>query len=141
MPTTVRRAKKKRASVSRFHVDHNYALVYPRGFLSTLGLGKSNLAVSVVNLTRDGAMTFLNRRLSNGTPVHLRITTSKSAEIFDVDGEVSWSFRSSATQRLFRTEIRFTHLPPGEVWKIDLLLHCFTQKLAPSPETKFRLLP
>ena len=146
MSTTVRRVKNNlhpHASAGRFRIDRADALLYVRGLLSNLGLGQSNVASAAIDLSCRGALMLLNNRLPAGTPVHLRIKATKYAETFDADGDVYWCIRNSASRTLYRAGIRFTNLPPGEAWKIDLIRQCFTSSppRARTRDTNFRLLP
>ena len=118
--------RKESRGARRFRIDRAGAVLYVRGFLADhFGLGRTNVALAAIDFSESGVLMLLRDPLSNGAPVHVRITTPDSAETFEADGEVRWCFRSTPTAQVYRAGICFKSLPRAQAKKIARIRECF----------------
>ncbi len=74
----------------RFEIDEATPLVYVKGFLNLVGLGKSNKALDVMNLSEGGVLLKTLEKVPKGTKVHVRLKMEKYQDEFNADGVVRW---------------------------------------------------
>jgi len=121
--------RKELRSARRFRIDRAGAVLYVRGFLADhLGLGRTNLALAAIDFSESGVLMLLRDPISNGTPVHFKITTPDSAESFEADGEVRWCFRRSPTANVYRAGICFKNLNRTDRKKVAHIHECFATR-------------
>jgi hypothetical protein len=121
-----------RSSV-RFHVDDAVPLVYEKGLLTAIGIGRTNQARSAVNLSEGGLLVRTHDRMKNGAKVKVRLEIEKLKDIIEAEGVVRWCFQSAKEVGSFYAGIRFTKLPAPAASKIAKLRGYFT-----SPEYRSR---
>jgi len=121
-----------RSSV-RFHVDDAVPLVYERGLLTAIGIGRINQAKSAVNLSEGGLLVRTHDRMKNGAKVKVRLEIEKFKDVIEAEGVVRWCFQSAKEAGNYYAGIRFTKLPAPAASKIAKLRGYFT-----SPEYRSR---
>ena len=125
--------KSELRSSERFPIDDAVPLVYPKTFLSTLGIGRSNEARAAVNLSAGGLLIRTRDRLRNGTPVKIRLHLAKFKDVIEAEGIVRWCSKGAGEGTDYYAGIRFTRVPDPEALKISRLRGYFT-----SPEYRTR---
>jgi Tfp pilus assembly protein PilZ len=125
--------KSELRSSIRFHVDDAIPLVYEKGLLTTIGIGRTNQAKSTVNLSEGGILVRTHDKMKNGTKVRVRLEIEKFKDIIEAEGVVRWCFQSAKEAGNFYAGIRFTNLPAPVASKIAKLRGYFT-----SPEYRSR---
>jgi hypothetical protein len=118
---------------ARFHIDNAVALVYRKGLLQALGIGRVNEARAAVNLSEGGILIRTRDRLQNGTQVIVRLEIETFRDILEAEGVVRWCFRSAGGEQDFYAGIRFTRVAESAALKIPRLRGYFT-----SPEYRSR---
>ena len=123
----------KRCSRTRFPVDGTAAQVYARGWLSALGIGRSNQALAAVNLSEGGVLVRTTGRFKSGTRVQVRLEIEKFNDVIEAEGVVCWCFQSAQDSSEHFAGIRFTRIAGPAASKIASLRGYFT-----SPEIRQR---
>ena len=118
---------------TRFHVDDAVTLVYKKGLLSNLGIGRTNQARAAVNLSEGGILIRTTERMKSGTKVRIRLEIEKFKDVIDAEGLVCWCFQSAREESDFYAGIRFSKLSTEAASKIARLRGYFT-----SPEYRQR---
>jgi len=118
---------------TRFQIDEATTLVYKKGLLTGLGIGRNNEARAAVNLSEGGILVRTHDRLKSGTKVRVRLEIEKFKDVIDAEGVVCWCFQSASDQDDYYAGIRFSKLSPKVASKISRLCGYFT-----SPEYKQR---
>lgn len=133
MPGPPGRKSELRTS-ARFAIDDEAVpLVYEKGLLSALGIGRTNQARAAVNLSEGGILVRTHDRMKTGTKVKVRLEIEKFKDVIEAEGVVRWCFQSAREESNFYAGIRFTHIPPPVASKIAKLRGYFT-----SPEYRTR---
>jgi Tfp pilus assembly protein PilZ len=133
MSGTLPRKSELRGS-QRFRVDGIVPLVYERGMLTTVGIGRKNQARAAINLSEGGLLIRTHGRLKIGTPVHVRLEIEKFSDVIEADGIVRWCFQSATDAKDFYAGLQFLKLPSSIVNKIARLRSYFT-----SPEYMMKM--
>ena len=118
---------------TRFHIDDATTLVYKKGLLTGLGIGRTNEARAAVNLSEGGILVRAHDRLKSGTKVRVRLEIEKFKDVIDAEGVVCWCFQSASDQTDYYAGIKFSKMSPQVASKISKLCGYFT-----SPEYKSR---
>lgn len=118
---------------TRFHVDDAVTLVYKKGLLSALGIGRTNQARATVNLSEGGILVRTHEPMESGTKVKVRLEIEKFKDVLQAEGVVRWCFQNSREQSTYYAGIRFTHVPAPVASKISKLRGYFL-----SPEYRQR---
>lgn len=118
---------------ARFHIDDAVTLVYRKGLLQTLGIGRVNEARAAVNLSEGGILVRTHDRVKAGTKVKVRLEIEKFKDVIEAEGVVRWCFKGANDESEFYAGIRFTEVPDAAVHKIARLRGYFT-----SPEYRTR---
>jgi hypothetical protein len=116
---------------SRFRVENAKTEMYLQGFLTRIGIGRTNEARVAVNLSEGGIMVSTRGKLAPGTKVQIRIEMEKFKDVIEAQGEVRWCYVSARNASEYYTGIRFLKLAPADVSKIGQMRAWFT-----SPEFK-----
>lgn len=140
--TSVRLKRAELRQHPRFRTDDDArAALYVQGFLTKLGIGRTNHAQEAVNLSEGGILLRTQSKLKSGTKVQVRIEIEKYKDLIEAEGEIRWCFQS-AKDTSFYAGIQFKDLPPNQAALIGKMRSWFT-----SPEykqksaTKRRLAP
>ncbi len=126
----VKRAEELRRN-PRFRVEDTKTEMYLQGFLTRIGIGRTNEARVAVNLSEGGILISTRGKLAPGTKVQLRLEMEKFKDIIEAEGEVRWCYVSARNASEYYTGIRFLKLAPADVSKIGQMRAWFT-----SPEFK-----
>ena len=118
---------------TRFHIDDAVTLVYRKGLLQTLGIGRVNEARAAINLSEGGILIRTRDRVKNGTKVKVRLEIEKFKDVIEAEGVVRWCFKGANGDDEFYAGIRFTHVADQSASKIARLRGYFT-----SPEYRSR---
>ena len=118
---------------TRFHIDDAVTLVYKKGLLQSLGIGRTNEARAAVNLSEGGILIRTHDRVKNGTKVKIRLEIEKFKDVIEAEGVVRWCFKGANDDGDFYAGIRFTHVADSAAEKISRLCGYFT-----SPEYRSR---
>lgn len=110
----------------RFPIEDAVPLVYPKTFLTTLGIGRSNEARSAVNLSAGGILISTRDRLRNGTKVRIRLHLEKFKDVIEAEGIVRWCSKGAGEGADYYAGIRFTWVPDPAALKISRLRGYFT---------------
>ena len=111
---------------ARFHIDDAVTLVYKKGLLQTLGIGRVNEARAAVNLSEGGILIRTRDRVKTGTKVKVRLEIEKFKDVIEAEGVVRWCFKGAGDETEFYAGIRFTDVPDAAVAKIARLRGYFT---------------
>lgn len=117
----------------RFQVDDAVTLVYKKGLLQSLGIGRTNEARAAVNLSEGGILIRTGDRLKSGTKVKVRLEIEKFKDVIEAEGVIRWCFKGANDETEWYAGIRFTVVPEAAVAKIARLRGYFT-----SPEYRSR---
>ena len=117
----------------RFQVDDATALMYVRGFMSSLGLGRSNIARGLMNLSEGGVMLRSQEKVSRGEKVHVHLKMDKYQDEFEGDGIVRWCVPSPRKADEYLIGVQFETLKEEQAKKLAKMRDWFT-----SPEFKAR---
>lgn len=118
---------------ARFHVDDAVTLVYRKGLLQSLGIGRTNEARAAVNLSEGGILIRTRDRIKNGTKVKVRLDIEKFKDVIEAEGVVRWCVQGAGDDGDYYAGILFTRVPAPAVAKIARLRGYFT-----SPEYRSR---
>jgi len=113
-------------SSERFPLVDAVPLVYPKTFLSLLGIGRSNEARAAVNLSAGGILIRTGGRLKNGTPVKIRLRLEKFKDVIEAEGIVRWCSKGAGKGAEYYAGIRFTRVPDPAALKISRLRGYYT---------------
>ena len=133
MSSTLPRKSELRGS-QRFRVDGIMPLVYEKGVLTTVGIGRKNQARAAINLSEGGLLVRTHGRIKIGTSVHVRLEIEKFNDVIEADGIVRWCFQSATDAKDFYAGLQFVKLPTSIVNKIARLRSYFT-----SPEYMMKM--
>jgi Tfp pilus assembly protein PilZ len=125
--------KSELRSSLRFRLDDAVTLVYKKGLLTSLGIGRTNQARAAVNLSEGGILVRSTDRMKSGTKVRVRLEIEKFKDVIDAAGVVCWCFKSANDGSDYYVGIRFSKLPAPAAAKIARLRGYFT-----SPEYRQR---
>lgn len=117
----------------RFRVDDAVPLVYEKGLLSSLGIGRTNQARAAISLSEGGILVRTHDKMKTGTKVKVRLEIEKFKDVIEAEGVVRWCFQSAKEQANYYAGIRFTKVAPPVATKIAALRGYFT-----SPEYRSR---
>jgi hypothetical protein len=117
---------------ARFHIEDAVPLVYRKGLLQTLGIGRTNEARAAVNLSEGGILIRTRERIKSGTKVKVRLDIEKFKDVIEAEGVVRWCVQG-ADEGDYYAGILFTSVPAAAVAKIARLRGYFT-----SPEYRSR---
>jgi Tfp pilus assembly protein PilZ len=115
----------------RFRVDDASAMMYVRGFMSSLGLGRNNLAKQLMNLSEGGVMLRLQEKVPRGEKVRVRLKMEKYDDEFEGDGVVRWCVPHPKKADEFYVGVQFEDLKEEQAKKLIKMRDWFT-----SPEYK-----
>jgi hypothetical protein len=135
-PQTSDSGKHKKAELRRhirFVPENATAVLYAKGFLTTLGIGRSNMAQYIVNLSESGALIVLSSKFQPGTKVQVRIEMEKFKDIIEAEGEIRWCYQSARDATEYFAGIMFRNLPSLQATRISKMRDWFT-----SPECKLK---
>jgi len=119
---------------TRFHVDDAVTLVYRKGLLQALGIGRTNEARAAVNLSQGGILIRTRDRVQSGTPVKVRLEIEMFRDVIEAEGVVRWCWKGAGGgEGEFYAGIRFTRVAEESASKISRLCGYFT-----SPEYRSR---
>lgn len=118
--------KSELRSSARFRVDDAVPLVYEKGLLTSLGIGRTNQARAAINLSEGGILVRTHDKMKTGTKVKVRLEIEKFKDIIEAEGVVRWCFQSAREGNNFYAGIRFTKVPAGVASKIAQLRGYFT---------------
>ncbi|HVR85952.1 MAG TPA: PilZ domain-containing protein [Planctomycetota bacterium] len=118
---------------TRFQIDEAVPLVYKKGLLQALGLGRINEARAAVNLSEGGLLVRTHDRVQIGTKVRVRLEIEKFQDVVEAEGVVRWCFRGAGDGGHYYAGIRFTQVAAKMAAKISRLRGYFT-----SPEYRCR---
>jgi hypothetical protein len=118
----------------RFRIDDSSVNLFLKGFLSSLGLGKSNKARAAINLSEGGVMLLMREFIPKGSKVTVRIDMEKYSDFIETAGEVRWCEQSARSAKDYYAGIRFIGLGEAEIKKIGQMREWFN-----SPEYKTRI--
>ena len=133
MSGTLPRKSELRSS-QRFRVDGITPLVYEKGMLTTMGIGRKNHARAAINLSEGGILIRVHDRLKIGTSVRVKLEIEKFNDVIEADGVVRWCFQSATDATDFYAGLQFQKLPSSIVNKIARLRSYFT-----SPEYMMKM--
>jgi hypothetical protein len=126
----------------RFSVERVSARVYPKGFLTAIGMGKflTNMGVGgyneervVVNLSESGALIVLDSKFAPGTKVKVRIEMERFKDVIETEGEIRWCYQSARDATEYYAGVMFRNLPASQASRIAKMRDWFT-----SPEYKMK---
>lgn len=118
----------------RFTVTDDAALVlYPQRLLNFVGLGKSNRAKAVMNLSEGGVLVRTESSLAEGTRVRLTLSIEKFGDRIDCAGEVKWCYPAANAPGDFFAGVTFLDLAAADRKKIEKMRSWFS-----SPECRER---
>jgi len=129
--TPTKKKSDLRSSV-RFQVDDVAPLVYRKGLLQNLGIGRVNEARAAINLSEGGILIRTEGRIPRDTKVKVRLELEKFKDTFEAEGVVCWC-GEGAEGGEFYAGIQFIDLPAKVKAKIARLRGYFT-----SPEYRTR---
>jgi Tfp pilus assembly protein PilZ len=118
--------KSELRSSERFPVDDAVPLVYRKTLLSALGIGRSNQARAVVNLSAGGLLIRTRDRVQHGTAVKVRLHLEKFGDVIEAEGVVRWCSQAAGEGADYYAGIRFTRVPDPAAMKISRLRGYFT---------------
>lgn len=125
--------KSELRSSQRFGIEEAVPLVYEKGLLTAIGIGRTNQAKAAVNLSEGGLLVRTHNKMKNGTKVKIRLEIEKFKDVIEAEGVVRWCFQSAKEEDNYYAGIRFTHVPQEAAAKIARLRGYFT-----SPEYRSR---
>jgi hypothetical protein len=132
-PSTTNFKKAELRRHVRFVPERVSAQIYPKGFLTTIGIGRNNEARQVVNLSESGALIVLDSKLPAGTKVQVRIEMEQYKDIIETEGEIRWCYQSARAAGDFYAGVMFRNLPASQASRIAKMRDWFT-----SPEYKMK---
>ena len=112
----------------RFRIEDVSAQMYAKGLLSTIGLGRANIAQAAVNLSEGGILLLVKGQFKPGTRVHIRIELEKVRDVLDGDGIVRWCAESARSPGRYFVGVQFENLPSTEKSKIRAMRTWFTSR-------------
>jgi Tfp pilus assembly protein PilZ len=119
---------------ARFTVqDEAQVVLYPEQLFNFMGLGKSNRAKAVVNLSEGGVLVRTSKELGRGIPVRILLNIEKFSDRFECKGEVNWCYPAADGGGDYFAGVAFKNLSAADARKIEKLRSWFT-----SPECKSR---
>lgn len=101
----------------RFRVEGARVRLYREGFLTALGLVRSNKGRTVLDLSEGGARVLLTEHLAPRTKVRLRIEMERYQDTLEAVGEVRWCVPRGKPPT-FQAGIQFTEIGPAVRRKI-----------------------
>ena len=135
-PQTPATAKLKKSELRRhvrFVPEKATAQLYPKKFLTTIGIGRDKEARQIVNLSESGALIILGSKLISGTRVQVRIEMEQYKDVIETEGEIRWCYQSARDASVFYAGIQFHNLPRLAATRIGKMREWFT-----SPEYKLK---
>jgi hypothetical protein len=117
----------------RFVPEKATAQLYPKKFLTTIGIGRDKEARQIVNLSESGALIILGSKLTSGTRVQVRIEMEQYKDVIETEGEIRWCYQSARNKAEFYAGIQFHNLPRLAATRIGKMREWFT-----SPEYKLK---
>lgn len=115
----------------RFQIEGATTLVYKKGLLNNLGIGRKNEARAAINLSEGGILVRTHDRMKTGTKVRIRLELEKFKDVIHAEGHVCWCFQSAHDEDDYYAGIKFSKLSRKSKSKIATLRGYFT-----SPEYK-----
>lgn len=115
----------------RFEVDDATPLVYVKGFMNLVGLGKSNKALEVMNLSEGGVLLKTLEKVPKGSKVHVRLKMEKYQDLFRADGVVRWCILNPYAPVEYFMGVEFVKVRDEQAKKLRKMRDWFT-----SPEYK-----
>ena len=115
----------------RFAAEDADALMYVKGFLSAVGLGRSRKGLEVTNLSEGGILIVMDKRFARGTRVSVRVKMEKYKDSFKSDGVVRWCIESLRGKQTYYVGVEFSKLDDATRKKIKRMRDWFL-----SPEYK-----
>lgn len=115
----------------RFEVDDAQPLVYVKGFLNLVGLGKGNKALDVMNLSEGGVLLKSLEKVAKGSKVHVRLKLEKYQDVFHADGIVRWCVLNPYAPVEYFMGVEFVKMKDAQAKKLQKMRDWFT-----SPEYK-----
>ena len=110
----------------RFEIDGSGTTVILKGFLSMFGIGRSNKAQSLMNLSEGGALVLATEQVPPGSRVRVRVDMEKYKDVFEADGMVRWCTRSRRRNGDFHLGIQFDSMPEAQARKLAKMRDWFT---------------
>ncbi len=102
----------------RFKAEGVGARMYLKGFLTGIGLGRTNVIKGVLDLSEGGLRISARQQLAEGARVRFSLTVERFNDVIKGDGEIRWCRQSAHTRDLFYVGVRFKPLPPADRKKI-----------------------
>jgi len=115
----------------RIEVDDATPLVYVKGFLNFVGLGKSNKALDVMNLSEGGVLLKTLEKVPKGSKVRVRLKLEKYQDEFRADGVVRWCVLNPYAPVEYFMGVEFVKVKDEQAKKLQKMRDLFT-----SPEYK-----
>jgi len=128
--------KLKRAELRRhvrFVPERAVAQLYPKGLLTTIGIGRDTQERMVVNLSESGALIVLDAKLPIGTKVQVRIEMEQYKDVIETEGEIRWCYQSARDATAFYAGVMFKNLTASQASRIGKMRDWFT-----SPEYRLK---
>ena len=132
-PSTAKLKKAELRRHVRFVPDKASAQIYPKGFLTTIGIGRDREPRTIVNLSESGALIVLGAKLPSGTKVMVRIEMEQYKDVIETEGEIRWCYQSARDKTAFYAGIQFVNLTRSQATRIAKMREWFT-----SPEYKLK---
>ena len=132
-PSTSKLKKSELRRHARFVPERATAQLYPKKFLTTIGIGRDKEARQIVNLSESGALIILGSKLPSGTKVKVRIEMEQYNDVIETEGEIRWCYQSARNKEEFYAGIQFHNLPRLAATRIAKMREWFT-----SPEYKLK---
>ena len=115
---------------TRFSVDEVIPLVYVKGLLTSIGIGRTNQAQEAMNLSEGGILVRTKQKLKSGMRVKVRLQIEKFKDVIEAEGKVRWCFQQAQDKSDYFAGIQFANLGPGVAAKISSLRGYFTSPLS-----------
>jgi hypothetical protein len=112
----------------RFRITDAKILVYPEGFLQSLGLRRANRAVAAINLSEGGILVQLGREVAPETTFRLRLELERFSEVIEGKAIVRWCGPSRSDVGVFYAGLEFVKIDPVNRRKIEKMRGWFTSK-------------
>ena len=110
----------------RFKAEGTTTSVYPKGLLSTLGLGQGNVVRSAINLSEGGVLLLANEQMKPDTLVRVRVEIKSPPDVLEGDGIVRWCAASRNRPDQFYVGIQFQELKAAQTVKLSRMREWFS---------------
>ncbi len=110
----------------RFEIDDAGATLETGGFLSKIGLGKSDTKCRTLDLSSGGACLLVQERHAPGAKFRIRIRIEKYDDEIDTQAEVRWCHQNPKRAGVFTVGVKFLSVDESLARKISLMQEWFT---------------